>query len=98
LLYTSWLPVAIGIDECDLDLEKIRNGRAGFLEQGFYQVEGVGRLLPDVARPAGATGPQVYTRIGVRPFINLTGTLIVTQGQTLGRRGEAWQNCGRFCS
>jgi D-glucosaminate-6-phosphate ammonia-lyase len=30
--------------------------------------------------PAPATGPQVYTRIGVRPFINLTGTLTINGG------------------
>ena len=30
--------------------------------------------------PASAKGPQVYTRIGVRPFINLTGTLTINGG------------------
>jgi L-seryl-tRNA(Ser) seleniumtransferase len=30
--------------------------------------------------PPSATGPQVYTRIGVRPFINLTGTLTINGG------------------
>jgi L-seryl-tRNA(Ser) seleniumtransferase len=30
--------------------------------------------------PAPAKGPQVYTRIGVRPFINLTGTLTINGG------------------
>ena len=29
---------------------------------------------------ASAKGPQVYTRIGVRPFINLTGTLTINGG------------------
>jgi len=30
--------------------------------------------------PASAKGPQVYTRLGVRPFINLTGTLTINGG------------------
>jgi D-glucosaminate-6-phosphate ammonia-lyase len=30
--------------------------------------------------PASAKGPQVHTRIGVRPFINLTGTLTINGG------------------
>jgi L-seryl-tRNA(Ser) seleniumtransferase len=30
--------------------------------------------------PASAKGPHVYTRIGVRPFINLTGTLTINGG------------------
>ncbi len=30
--------------------------------------------------PAPAKGPHVYTRIGVRPFINLTGTLTINGG------------------
>ena len=30
--------------------------------------------------PSSAKGPQVYTRIGVRPFINLTGTLTINGG------------------
>ena len=30
--------------------------------------------------PADPKGPQVYTRIGVRPFINLTGTLTINGG------------------
>src|SRR5688572_29875544 len=30
--------------------------------------------------PAAAKGPRVYTRIGVRPFINLTGTLTINGG------------------
>jgi hypothetical protein len=34
---------------------------------------------PSHLRPS-ATGPQVYTRIGVRPFINLTGTLTINGG------------------
>ena len=30
--------------------------------------------------PAVVKGPQVYTRLGVRPFINLTGTLTINGG------------------
>jgi D-glucosaminate-6-phosphate ammonia-lyase len=30
--------------------------------------------------PAAAKGPHVYTRVGVRPFINLTGTLTINGG------------------
>ena len=30
--------------------------------------------------PTAAKGPQIYTRIGVRPFINLTGTLTINGG------------------
>ena len=30
--------------------------------------------------PASGKGPQIYTRIGVRPFINLTGTLTINGG------------------
>ena len=35
---------------------------------------------PASQRPAPAKEPQVYTRIGVRPFINLTGTLTINGG------------------
>jgi D-glucosaminate-6-phosphate ammonia-lyase len=38
--------------------------------------QGSGVPVPD----APAKGPQVYTRIGVRPFINLTGTLTINGG------------------
>src|SRR5688572_28227396 len=30
--------------------------------------------------PASPRGPEVYTRVGVRPFINLTGTLTINGG------------------
>lgn len=33
-----------------------------------------------VAAPAPASGPEIYTRIGVRPFINLTGSLTINGG------------------
>jgi hypothetical protein len=48
-----------------------------------------GIVAPDAAaallagaseRPTPSTGPQVYTRIGVRPFINLTGTHTINGG------------------
>ena len=35
---------------------------------------------PAAQLPASAKDPQVYTRIGVRPFINLTGTLTINGG------------------
>src|SRR6476619_3308269 len=30
--------------------------------------------------PTAAKGPEIYTRIGVRPFINLTGTFTINGG------------------
>jgi uncharacterized pyridoxal phosphate-dependent enzyme len=35
---------------------------------------------PGPAPHSAETGPEVYTRIGVRPFINLTGTLTINGG------------------
>ena len=42
----------------------------------------VGPEMPEAAAaaPGAAKGPDVYTRIGVRPFINLTGTLTINGG------------------
>ena len=37
--------------------------------------------------PRPRKGPQVYTRIGVRPFINLTGTLTINGGALDASRG-----------
>src|SRR5262245_31736855 len=31
--------------------------------------------------PAPAKGPQIYARLGVRPFINLTGTLTINRSE-----------------
>lgn len=40
-----------------------------------------GTSPPPVSAPSPPeTGPEVYTRIGVRPFINLTGTLTINGG------------------
>ena len=40
----------------------------------------VGALHLPAAAPTKGQGPQVYTRIGVRPFINLTGTFTINGG------------------
>ena len=53
-----------------------------------------GLAMPDAAAAAAnpGTGPQVYTRIGVRPFINLTGTLTINPAEgevDLGEYGKA---------
>lgn len=44
----------------------------------FATAAGVMRGIAAAEPPA--TGPEVYTRIGVRPFINLTGTLTINGG------------------
>src|SRR5438046_10245961 len=38
---------------------------------------------PLSAAPARTTGPDVYTRIGVRPFINTTATLTINGGSQM---------------
>ena len=36
--------------------------------------------IPSSTLQEGGNGPGVYTRVGVRPFINLTGTLTINGG------------------
>jgi D-glucosaminate-6-phosphate ammonia-lyase len=43
----------------------------------------IGALSPTMAAAAVTAGPDVYTRIGVRPFINTTATLTINGGSQM---------------
>ena len=45
---------------------------------GMATAAGVIGGMPQLSTPS--KGPDVYTRIGVRPFINLTGTFTINGG------------------
>ncbi|HZB25019.1 MAG TPA: aminotransferase class V-fold PLP-dependent enzyme [Vicinamibacterales bacterium] len=54
--------------------------RLGGLATAAGAVGGLATPEAAAAAPGPAKGAQVYTRIGVRPFINLTGTLTINGG------------------
>ena len=54
--------------------------RLGGLATAAGAVGGLAMPEAAAAAPSAGKGPQVYTRIGVRPFINLTGTLTINGG------------------
>jgi L-seryl-tRNA(Ser) seleniumtransferase len=47
---------------------------------GVFRDMGVAEAAPAAPPDSAPTGPEVYTRVGVRPFINLTGTLTINGG------------------
>ena len=54
--------------------------RRKLFQSGGLAAAGIAARGPASAATAGDTSPEVYTRIGVRPFINCTATLTVNGG------------------
>jgi L-seryl-tRNA(Ser) seleniumtransferase len=58
---------------------------------------GVTGATPESEPPQSVAGPEIYTRIGVRPFINLTGTFTVNGGAlTLPEVREATRRAAEY--
>jgi D-glucosaminate-6-phosphate ammonia-lyase len=58
----------------------MRISRRCLIRSGGLLAAGTAGLEPTVAAPATGPTPEVYTRIGVRPFINCTATLTINGG------------------
>src|SRR5215831_9819944 len=58
----------------------MRVSRRRLLQSGSLAAAGVAAREPAAAAPAGVPSPEVYTRLGVRPFINCTATLTINGG------------------
>ncbi len=58
----------------------MRISRRCLFQSGGLLVAGTASLEPTAAAPATGPTPEVYTRIGVRPFINCTATLTINGG------------------
>jgi L-seryl-tRNA(Ser) seleniumtransferase len=61
----------------------MRISRRRLLQSGSLAAAGVTAREPAVATTAGVPSPEVYTRIGVRPFINCTATLTINGGSLM---------------
>src|SRR5271157_2984231 len=58
----------------------MRISRRHLFQSGGLAAAGIAVLESASAAPAPTPSPEVYTRIGVRPFINCTATLTVNGG------------------
>ncbi len=58
----------------------MRISRRRLFQSGGLAAAGIVGIEPAAAAPASGPAPEVYTRIGVRPFINCTATLTVNGG------------------
>src|ERR1700730_12332078 len=75
----------------------MRISRRRLLQSGSLAAAGGAALEPAVAAPAGAQSPEVYTRIGVRPFISCTATLTINGGSlTLPEVIDAMEQAAHF--
>src|ERR1051325_8682459 len=54
--------------------------RRDVFKRGGLAAAGLASGAPGSAEPVPAKGPEVYTRIGVKPFINCTATLTINGG------------------
>ena len=73
------------------DIERgVWTRRDVFRVGGLATAAGVIGNIPatEAAAAAPAKGPHIYTRIGVRPFINLTGTLTINGGALMLREAR----------
>lgn len=61
----------------------MRISRRHLLQSSGLVAAGISGLETAAAAPAGAPSPEVYTRIGVRPFINCTATLTINGGSLM---------------
>jgi L-seryl-tRNA(Ser) seleniumtransferase len=60
-----------------------RVSRRDVFRKGGLIAAGVAAGGPAPAAPSAPSGPEVYTRIGVRPFINCTATLTINGGSMM---------------
>src|SRR5690349_4529916 len=75
----------------------MRISRRRLLQSGSLAAAGVAAHEPGLAAPAASPSPEVYTRIGVRPFINCTATLTVNGGSlTLPQVIDAMEQAAHF--
>src|SRR5260370_33864677 len=58
----------------------MRISRRCLIQSGGLLAAGTAGLEPITAAPAAGPTPEVYTRLGVRPFINCTATLTINGG------------------
>src|SRR5450432_3319565 len=61
----------------------MRISRRRLFQSSGLLAAGAAGLEPAAAAPAGSATPEVYTRIGVRPFINCTATLTINGGSLM---------------
>jgi len=61
----------------------MRISRRCLIRSGGLLAAGATGLEPAAAAPTGIANPDVYTRIGVRPFINCTATLTINGGSLM---------------
>ena len=75
----------------------MRISRRRLLQSGSLAAAGVAAHERGIAAPAASPSPEVYTRIGVRPFINCTATLTVNGGSlTLPQVIDAMEQAAHF--
>ena len=58
----------------------MRITRRRLFQSGGLAAAGIVGGRPGASEPTSAPSPEVYTRIGVRPFINCTATLTINGG------------------
>jgi L-seryl-tRNA(Ser) seleniumtransferase len=61
----------------------MRISRRRLFQSGGLLAAGATGLEPAAAAPTASATPEVYTRIGVRPFINCTATLTINGGSLM---------------
>src|SRR5947209_5046028 len=61
----------------------MRISRRRLMQSGGLVAAGAASFEPAAAAPTGSATPEVYTRIGVRPFINCTATLTINGGSLM---------------
>src|SRR5713226_8559950 len=75
----------------------MRISRRGLFQSGGLAAAGIAGLESASAAPAKGPSPEVYTRIGVRPFINCTATLTINGGSlTLPEVIDAMEQASHF--
>ena len=61
----------------------MRISRRRLFQSGGLAAAGIAGFESSAAAPAAGPNPEVYTRIGVRPFINCTATLTINGGSLM---------------
>src|ERR1051326_4803643 len=60
-----------------------RISRRDLIQTGGVMAAGLTGAVPAAAATAGSPTAEVYTRLGVRPFINCTATLTINGGSLM---------------
>src|SRR6266404_4718706 len=63
--------------------KQTQRSTAGVSRRDVLAAAGLAAAAPSPAAAAGTAKPDVYTRIGVRPFINTTATLTINGGSQM---------------